>query len=627
VVQTAASAIQPVPFTKVKIEDSFWSPRIKVNREQTLPVEYAQLVSTGRIAAAKLDWKEGQPNKPHIFFDSDVAKWIEAASYSLASHPDAALEKQLDDVIALYEKAQREDGYLNTYYNQLEKDKRWSNLRDNHELYCAGHMIEAAVAHFQTTGKRTLLDVMCRFADHIAKVFGRGPGQMRGYCGHEEIELALVKLANITGEKKYFELAQYFIDERGAQPHYFDQEAKARGDSINSYWHKDYSYCQAHKPVREQREVTGHAVRAMYLYTAMGDIALKTGDRGLREALDALWNHATQKLMYVTGGLGSSRHNEGFTFDYDLPNETAYCETCAAIGFVYWAQRMLHLECDSRYADVLERALYNNVLSGVSLDGKKFFYENPLASTGKHRRQEWFGCACCPPNVARILASLGEYVYSQGQDEAVVHLYVQGSGELNIGSQRVKVQQTTEFPWNGRVSIAIDPERASSFTLKLRIPGWCSNASVSVNGARLQANVERGYAVIERTWKSGDRVELELNMDVQRVYATSKVRMNCGRVALQRGPLVYCLEEADNGPDLNAFALAPSTKLGVRHDSKLLGGVTVLEGTATRLKDSGQLYSTKRPETLPVSIRAIPYCVWENREPGEMLVWVRESSC
>jgi DUF1680 family protein len=618
------TSIQPVTFTKVKIDDGFWAPRIKINREQTLPVEYAQCRDTGRIAAANLNWKEGQPNKPHIFFDSDVAKWIEAASYSLSTHPDQELERQIDEVIELYAKAQRADGYLNTYYNQIEKDKRWTNLRDNHELYCAGHLIEAAVAHFQATGKKTFLDVMCRFADHIATIFGRGPEQKRGYCGHEEIELALVKLYRATGEQKYFDLAQYFIDERGQQPHYYDEEARARGDDPKKFWATDYSYNQAHKPVRELREIGGHAVRAMYLYCGMADAAAETGDEKMREALDALWAHGTERLMYVTGGLGSSRHNEGFTFDYDLPNETAYCETCAAIGFVFWAQRMLHLECDSRYADVLERALYNNVLSGVSLDGKKFFYENPLASLGSHRRQEWFGCACCPPNVARILASLGQYVYSQGDDEAIVHLYVQGSGELSVGGQQVTLQQTTEYPWNGRVAIRVSPQSPSQFALKLRIPAWAEKHSISVNGKAVQAPVERGYAVIERTWSSNDRVELDLAMEVQRVRSHPKVRMNAGRIALQRGPLVYCLEGADNGADLNAISLPRDATFRVRHEPGLLNGVSVLTTHAVKAdaKEWGiDLYQARAKNLTPVEITAIPYCVWENRGACEMLVW------
>ncbi len=482
----------PLPFTAVSIDDEFWAPRLRVNREHTIPTEYRQCRDTGRIDAFRLNWKPGSEPVPHIFWDSDVAKWIEAASYSLATHPDPELRALLDEVITLIASAQQPDGYLNTHFSVVEPEKRWTNLRDKHELYCAGHLIEAAVAHYQATGKRSLLEVLCRYADHIDRTFGPRPGQKRGYPGHEEIELALVKLFQATGERRYLELSKYFIDERGQQPHYYDLEAVARGDDPRSYRFKTYAYLQAHVPVREQTEVVGHAVRAMYLYSAMTDLARETDDQSLLAACERLWQNLCLQNMYITGGIGPEAANEGFTSNYDLPNETAYAETCAAIGLVFWSQRLLQLACDSRYADVLERALYNGVLSGVSLDGEKFFYENPLASQGGHHRQAWFDCACCPPNLARLFASLGQYIYAQHDHEMVVHLYIQGSASFQIAGQNVRLRQQTRYPWEGSVLLHLDMEQPTSFALRLRIPGWCHSAKLSVNGEPIELDLPDG---------------------------------------------------------------------------------------------------------------------------------------
>lgn len=615
----------PVPFTRVDINDQFWAPRIRVNREETLPAEYRQLKETGRIDAFRLDWKPGMPNEPHIFWDSDTAKWIEAASYSLATHPDAALAARVDEVIDLVVRSQQPDGYINSHFTAVEPEKRWTNLRDNHELYCAGHLIEAAVAHFEATGSRKLLDAMCRYADYIETVFGRGAGKRRGYCGHEEIELALVKLHRVTGESRYLALSKYFVDERGTEPNYFVLEAGKRGEKPRPDWRA--SYHQAHVPVRDQAEVTGHAVRAMYLYSAMADLAGETGDETLLAACERLWKHAADRLLYVTGGIGSSRHNEGFTFDYDLPNETAYGETCAAVGLVFWAHRMLQLDCDSHYADVMERALYNGVISGVSLDGRRFFYENPLASAGRHHRQDWFGCACCPPNIARLLASLGGYVYSQGERDAAVHLYAAGAGRLDVAGQAVTLTQKTAYPWDGLVRITIDMERPSQFRLRLRKPGWCRRALVSVNGRSTRAQVDNGYLVIDRAWRPGDSVRLALDMPVTHVYANPHVRMDCGRAALQRGPVVYCIEGADNGSNLDALSLPRGAKFKAAFEEDTLCGVVTIRGRARRLVDAGWqdvLYRDKPAASRSAAFKAIPYAAWDNREPGEMLVWLRE---
>jgi len=633
--------LSAVPFSKVHIDDAFWAPRLETNRTVTLPIEYAQCKQTGRVDAWKLQWKPGRRNQPHIFWDSDVAKWIEAVGYSLATHPDKKLEKLTDGVIDLIAGAQHADGYLNLHFTVVRPKDRWANLASDHELYCAGHLMEAAVAYYQGTGKRKLLDVLCRYTDYIEETFGPRRGQKRGYPGHEEIELALVKLYGATGERRYMDLATFFVDERGAQPHYFTKEAKARGDDPARYRHQDYQYNQSHLPLRQQREVVGHAVRAGYLYAGAADVAAETGDTALRTALRRLWANLTETRMYVTGGVGPTRRNEGFTFDYDLPNETAYAETCAAIALVFWARRMADLDPDSRYADVMERALYNGVLSGVSWDGRQFFYVNPLAAhpqpaprglpdgkTQHHRRQDWFGCACCPPNVARLLASFGGYVYSQGPREARVHLYVGGRAELTVGGRPVVLHQKTAYPWREKVRINVAPAAAATFTLALRMPGWCRGATIKVNGKTVRPPVEEGYAKIERRWAKGDRVDLTLPMPVERIEAHPKVRQDAGRVALQRGPVVYCLEQVDNGDGLANLSLPANGKLRTLFDRELFGGVTVITGKARRREStgwSGQLYRPAASKSKTVPIKAIPYCLWANRALGEMIVWIRQA--
>lgn len=621
----------PVWFTDVVINDSFWSPRIRVNRETTIPHQYKECKTTGRIDAFRPDWKpeEGQEGR-HIFWDSDVAKWIESAAYSLSTNPDAKLETMVDEVIDLIAAAQLEDGYLNSYYIYECLDKRWTNLRDNHELYCAGHMMEAAVAYYQATGKRKLLDVISRYADYIDTVFGPEEGKKRGYCGHQEIELGLVKLYRITGNDKYLKLSKFFIDEHGKKPLYFEEEAIARGDDPEKRWFKSgetipYDYCQCHLPVREQTEAVGHSVRAMYMYTAMADLAGECSDKGLLDTCEQIWDNLVNKRMYITAGIGPSVKNEGFTFDYDLPNEKGYAETCAAIGLLMWNHRLLHLDCDGRFADIMERALYNGILSGVSLDGKRFFYENPLASIGDHHRKEWFGCACCPPNIARTLASLGSYIYSVNDTDAVVHLYIQGEGKLNVAGQAVKIAQKTEYPWDGTVTMTVDTEKPATFGLRLRIPAWCKDAKLSVNGESVDitSSTVKGYARVEREWKSGDKVELVLAMPIERLYANPEVRHAVGRVALQRGPVVFCLEQTDNIESLNKISLPKGAELKSKFEKDLLGGVVVIEGQGEVDEESNTLYSTEEPAAKPLQIKAIPYYAWDNRDPGQMMVWIR----
>jgi uncharacterized protein len=621
----------PLPHTRVTFDDQFWAPRIRTNRERTIPHIYRQLQETGRIDAWKPGWNPGPEVRnqgiPVLFWDSDVAKWIEAASYSLATDPDPQLDALLDDVIGLIAGAQQPDGYLNTWFGAVEPEKRWTNLRDWHELYCAGHLIEAAVAHYAATGKRSLLEVVSRYVDHIDRVFGRGDGQARGYCGHPEIELALVKLARATGEGRYLELSRYFVDERGRQPHYFDAEARARGEDPAAFWARSYEYNQSHRPVREQGEVVGHAVRAVYLYSAMVDLAGENRDAELLATTQRLWRHLTTRRMYVMGGIGTSKTNEGFTRDYDLPNESAYAETCAAIGLIFWAQRVLQLDLDRRYADVLELALYNAVLSGVSLHGAAFFYDNPLASDGDHHRQPWFTCPCCPPNLARLLASLGQYVYAQNDDGIVVHLFAGGTGQFDLGGQQVTLRQETNYPWDGTVTLRIELDQPMTVGLRVRLPGWCDDPQVTINGQPIDvAGAEHGYLRIERAWQRGDEVQLDLPMPVQRISAHPAVTADVGHVALQRGPLVYCVEQADNDAPLHHLALPRNAALDHRFDADLLGGVVVVTADASSLDPSDwndTLYRTSPPFSKPATITAIPYYAWDNRDPGAMRVWLR----
>ncbi|MBS4219146.1 glycoside hydrolase family 127 protein [Bacillus sp. FJAT-49711] len=623
---------KPISFTDVVIDDLFWAKRLEVNREQTIPFQYEQCKNTGRIDAFRLDWKPGMEPMPHIFWESDVAKWIEAASYSLATHPDEQLDALLDEVIHLIAGAQQPDGYLNIYFTVVEPEKRWKDLRDAHELYCAGHLIEAGIAHFKATGKRKLFEVVCKYADYIDTVFGSEEGKKRGYCGHQEIELALVKLYRVTNDEKYLRLSQYFIEERGKQPHYFDLEKKENPGQFDSFMNRlpdKNAYNQSHKPVREQSEVVGHAVRALYMYSAMADLAGELGDESLLQASERLWDNLHNKNMYITGGIGSTRANEGFTYDYDLPNETAYGETCAAVAVVFWNHRLLQLDCDAKYTDAMERALYNGVISGISLDGKKFYYENPLASLGNVHRKDWFGCACCPPNVSRLLASLGEYIYSQSDHEIATHLYVQGSGNFNIKNQKVILHQKTNYPWDGDITINFELSKPLVFSLKLRIPEWCKDAQIEINREKIEMTDKllNGYLTIEKEWSTDDTVKLILPMPAQRYYSNPKVRQNINHVAIQRGPIVYCLESIDNIESLQKIGICKDGKFDEDFIPSLLDGVVKISGEGIVLDDSGwdnKLYIADKPNTSPYKFTAIPYYAWDNREPGEMRVWIPE---
>lgn len=619
--------------------DGFWGDRQRINRTRTLPTQYDKLLSTHRLDGLDPSWRTGDPASRHIFWDSDVAKWLEAAAYCLTTqrqNPDLA--EQMEDTVDRLLRLQDTDGYINSYFQSVEPEGRWTHLRDRHELYCAGHLIEAAVAHQHLTDDDRLQAALCRYVDYIDTQFGRAPGKRRGYPGHEELELALVRLYRATGTQRYLDLARYFIDERGnTEPeHYFDIEARARGEEPAPHIHGaalPNDHCQAHAPVREQGRATGHAVRAMYLYSAMTDLVAEGSDAGLEEANLRLWDNVTQRQMYVTGAVGASGQGERFTADYDLPEETSYCETCAAIGLVFWSRRLVELYGESRFADVIERALYNGVLAGISLDGERYFYVNPLASRGTHHRQDWFGCACCPPNIARLIASLGHYAYSEG-DQAWVHLYAAGAAELKAGAVCLRLRVVTNYPWDGHVEIEVEADsHGAEAALNLRLPDWCERADVRIGSESFDREVSEaragsGYIRLQRPWRRGERVELDFDMPPRRVYADPDVRMAAGKVALQRGPLVYCLEQADNDTmPLSRIGLPVDAHIRTRHETDLLGGVTVLEtdGYALSTDDwQQQLYRTDKPRERRVPLRAIPYYAWDNRSAGQMAVWLRE---
>jgi DUF1680 family protein len=653
---SSGEGLQPVSWKQVRIDGGFWQKRQLINRSVTLVAEYNQLERTGRIDSLRLKWKPGDPQKPHHYWDSDVAKWIEAAAYTLALESDPELERKVDAVIDLIAASQQPDGYLNTYFSTVEPGKRWTNVYVMHELYCAGHLIEAAVAYYEALGKRKLLDVLLRYVDHIDSCFGPEEGKIHGYPGHEEIELALVKLYRITGEKRYLRLAKFFIDERGKVPSFFEEEARARGEDPDHSPQREilnrnylaagpYALFQAHLPVREQKTAEGHAVRAMYLYSAMVDVGNATGDDSLIQACRILWDNVTRRRMYITGGVGSSEFGERFTFDYDLPNETAYNETCAAIGLVFWAHRMIQTGVCSEYADILERALYNGILSGVSLTGDTFFYANHLAVCPDvyenrinrnprmlPRRQSWFEVSCCPPNLARLLASLGGYIYSVSSEGIYVHLYITNTALLETGEKHVEIRQETEYPWTGHILITVSPEEASSFTLFLRMPGWSEKYSVLVNGEPLpdEISIVKGYIRIKRRWQPGDTVTLDFDMQVRLIEAHPAVREDCGRVAFERGPIVYCLEEVDNGKYLWDILLPSNPRPISLFEQNLLGGIVTITADAFSREVEGWNQALYRPagssRYLPRKIKAVPYFAWSNRSPGEMLVWIGYST-
>ncbi|MUT67169.1 glycoside hydrolase family 127 protein [Paenibacillus sp. NEAU-GSW1] len=652
----AIGRAKQIPLKNVAINDHFWNYYINLVRNVVVPYQWEALndrVEGAEPSRAVRNFKiaagmEQGEFYGFVFQDSDVAKWLEAVAYLLDVKRDPELERIADEMIDIIGKAQHENGYLNTYFTIKEPGGKWTNLMDCHELYCAGHMIEAAVAYYKSTGKRRLLEIVSKFADYIDEVFGNEPGKLNGYDGHQEIELALVKLYEATGNEKYLKLGKYFIDQRGQQPSFFAKELEQRKGK--SHWGHtvkdiDNGYFQTHLPVREQEKATGHAVRVVYMLTGMADIAAETGDHELLAACRKLWDNIANRQMYITGGIGSMHQGEAFSYDYDLPNDTVYAETCASIGLIFFANRMLRIEQRGRYADVLERALYNTVVGGMSRDGKHFFYVNPLevdpkaCSGGNHKvdhvkpvRQEWFGCACCPPNVARLLASLGEYIYTVTNNTIYTHLYIGGEARLQVDEgAEVLLKQQSNYPYEGDIAFEIElpGERAGAqFSLALRIPGWCKQSSLTVNGTKVAVEPVDGYAILERVWQTGDRVELTLDMPVTRMHSNSLVRGNAGKVALQRGPLVYCLEQADNGSGLHELVLPSGGKLVPVRMQGLFEGesVVAIEALAKRVRYSDEsLYSANGAAVIEdAPITFIPYYAWANRGEGEMAVWVRE---
>ena len=634
------SQYHPVRFVNVRLEGDFWRERLDTVLTRTIPSQHSKLGEYGLLESLKLP----QPPPPlrfprhpngftvQVFWDSDIGKWIEAASYALSHRRDPDIEAKIEAIIDDFEKAQAPDGYLNCWYLGREPEKRWSNLRDNHELYNAGHLLEGAIAYFETTGRRRWLDIMERYVEHIRQTFGTGPGQKRGYCGHQEIEIALIKLYHLTGERKHLDLAAYFINERGRQPpHYFDverEEREKKGWETQRYTQGNYEYSQSHKPVREQDKVVGHAVRAMYMYTAMADLAAELGDADLKRACETLWNDVMDTKMYVTAGLGPSAHNEGFTVDYDLPNQTAYAETCASVALIFWAQRMLHLDLDGKYADILELALFNGALSGLSRDGEHYFYANPLESDGRPSRWEWHTCPCCTMNVSRLVASVGGYFVSTAPDGIAVHLYGGISTSVETAGTKVGLRETSNYPWSGDIRIEVDPETPAEFDLKLRIPGWCKGAKLSVNGEAVPTEPANGYVTLHRTWQTGDVVALDLPMPPVRLYANPGVIMDAGRVALKRGPLVYCIEEADNpGGRVQRFRLPRESALMETTRADLFDGVVTLRADAVAVDEAEfeELYRTEPPKEGQAGLTALPYYLWANRGQGSMVVWIPEA--
>ena len=611
--------IQEVPFTQVHIQDQFWSPRIETNRTVSIPSAFRECEKNGRFDnfAIAAGLKKGEHRGDFPFDDTDPYKVIEGASYSLAVKYDPQLDHYLDSVISIIAAAQEPDGYLTTCVtNRCTRlsgwwgTSRWEKI-NSHELYNSGHLYEAAVAHYRATGKRTLLDVAIKNADLVCQVFGPGEDQKHVPSGHPIIEMALCKLYKVTGEQRYLDMARYFVEETG------------RGTD----GHKLSEYSQDHKPILQQDEMVGHAVRAGYLYSGVADVAALTGDTAYFHALTRLWDNLAGRKLYITGGMGSRAQGEGFGPDYELPNHTAYCETCAAISNVYWNYRMFLATGEAKYMDVLERALYNGVISGVSLSGDKFFYDNPLESQGEHDRQRWFGCACCPGNITRFMASISGYTYATQASDIYVNLYIQGSADLQTESGHVALTQTTDYPWNGTVTIKVDPEQAgSSFALRLRIPGWLQQHPVAsdlytytdapasytlkVNGSRVKATVSDGYATISRKWNAGDIVELDLPMNVRRIKAHDKVTADRGMLALERGPVVYCLEGQDQpGGTVFDKYIPDGTDIQAAFDPELLGGIMVLSGTVGE-----------------VPFKAIPYSTWNNRGTDQMTVWIPASA-
>lgn len=586
--------IEQVDFAKVIIQDNFWTPRLNSHSSTILAVCIDQIENkTGRIQNFENAANKKGEHSGIYFDDSDVYKALEGIAYSLINKPNPVLERKADEWIDKIAAAQESDGYINTYYSLTGLDKRWTNMH-MHEMYCAGHMIEAAIAYYHATGKRKLLDVSVRMVEHMMSLFG--PDKRHWVPGHQEIELALVKLYNETQDERYLNFANWLLEERG------------HGHGIgwnNEPW--DPEHCQDEVPIREMTDIAGHAVRAMYLYCGMADVAALKNDTGYIKALDRLWNDVVLRKMYITGGIGSSKHNEGFTEPFDLPNYDAYCETCASVGMVYWNFRMNQFTGDSKYIDVLERSMYNGALAGVSLKGDKFFYVNPLASRGDHHRKAWYGTACCPSQISRFLPSIGNYIYGVSNNAIWVNLYIGNEATFSVDKKDVTLKLETKYPWEGNVKLTVKSLLSPlKKEIRLRIPDWCKSYNVIVNGqAKKNIQTEKGYLVLNNRWENGDQIELILDMPIQVVAADPRVKENVGKRAVQRGPLVYCAEEIDNVDSFKKMIISPRTSFSSAYIPAMLNGIVSISTV-----ESGE------------NVILIPYYAWDNRDAGQMKVWI-----
>ncbi|MDE7185845.1 MAG: glycoside hydrolase family 127 protein [Lachnospiraceae bacterium] len=704
---------RPLDLKQVTVTDAFWHREQELVRKEVIPYQWEALNdripdaapsycmhnfrAAGRMMQEKRkkgstyvapaytfrgfealpeDPENPEPDKFYgfVFQDSDFSKWIEAVGYSLTQHPDAQLEQTADEAIDIVCAAQLENGYLDTYYIINGMDRAFTNLKDHHELYCLGHLIEGAVAYYQATGKDKLLNAARRYADYVVSYFGPQKDQCKGYPGHEIAEMALVRLYEVTGDNSYLELSRFFLNQRGTKPYYFDEEEQKRAVLEGREIHlpkfdeaERYAYYQAHKPVREQTEAVGHAVRAVYLYSGMADVARLTADDAMYAACQRLWDNIVREKLYVTGGIGGTSHGESFSFPFDLPNDTIYSETCAAIGLAFFARRMLEIKAESRYADVCELSLYNTVLSGMALDGKSFFYVNPLEvvpeachkdfhkSHVKPVRQKWFGCACCPPNIARIVSSVASYAYTEQKDTLWFHLYMGSVLTKMVDGQELNLCVETNMPWNGHVSVKMHAQAPIHCTLAMRIPSWSVNGSAAVicggvsagvswetggeqlyvvQGSLKEVSVQDGYLYLSGSWQDGDCISLDFAMEVYMVTADERVREDLGKAAFIRGPVVYCMEEADNGRDLHlckadvARIGADCQNVAVEMTEELGHPMAVLKVPGKRRlvspPENNTLYRKYEPAQYEdVTLRLIPYYTWCNRGEGEMSVWIQ----
>ncbi|HJV77002.1 MAG TPA: glycoside hydrolase family 127 protein, partial [Paludibacter sp.] len=618
--------ITPVPFTAVKVTDMFWGQRLKASREVTIPLAFSKCEETGRYQNFV---KAAHPSESYkvegfSFDDTDVYKTIEGASYSMQTYPDKKLDRYIDSVLNIVKAAQEPDGYLYTartmnpkHPHEWSGTKRWEKEEDlSHELYDLGHMIEGAIAHYQATGKRNFLDIAIKYADCAARAIGDKPGQITVVSGHQIAEMALCKLYVLTGQKRYLDLAKFLLDKRG-------------------YTERKEEYSQSHKPVVQQDEAVGHAVRAAYMYTGMADVAALTGDTAYINAIDRIWSNIVNKKLYITGGIGATGNGEAFGKNYELPNMSAYCETCAAIGNVYMNYRLFLLHGDAKYFDVLERSLYNGLISGVSLDGGGFFYPNPLESIGQHQRQAWFGCACCPSNIARFIPSVPGYIYAVHNSDVYLNLFMANHSDLNVNGKAVKLKQSTNYPWTGDVSLEVSPKGKQDFTLKIRIPGWVQGDvvpgnlysytdkkslgyTVKVNGKVVASTIEKGYFSINRAWKKGDKVEVHFDMEARTVKANPAVEADRGKIAVERGPIVYCAEWPDNEFNIFSIILNKKPVFNVESKKDLLYGINTIQTDAQSLSYDAQGKLVAKD----VKLNMIPYYAWAHRGSGDMAVWL-----